>query len=409
MIPQEYLIVTCPEETERIGCVPSSHIPTFGHVATTFDVYRTVGIDRIDNVPDSWAFTDLESVAALGRIVDGPIISGEDIAKAESALRAALLYEFAEVMVPCVKAEYGNGLISYLRFDDGFRNQASFESFSCAPCRDRLLAIEYVNINNGEIVKSNFGNSQLLGKSTSCIKYNLKYVTERSSEVVAALSIQCGAATHYTDTIYSAITDRSPSGFIDELYRRVYRPWMDVAQAGPQIRVELKLPPLLAIILNRANSRSDVPRVLREIRDEMTPVRSNLINLNRMIDSCVNQSDIYAQSKRITDSFDAIVAESILTRAEFNSRRFVSIFKAINPLRKIYTIAADPLAANHEKFIELAQSINTSVKKDSRIVSRFVASSKIAELLRVGSVRDMVTSHFSKGEQRLIHQQISKN
>jgi hypothetical protein len=404
MHPTALLIVTRPEETQGMG---SSTIPTIGHTASSFDVYRTVGISGIENAPDSWAFTDLESVAALGRIVDGPIVSGKDIDRAESAVRAAILYEFAEVAVPCVKADYGNGLISYLRFDNDFRNKASFEAFGCSPCRDHLLAIEYVNLKNGEIVQSNYKESQLIGKATSDIQHNLNYVTARSSEVAATIPMQFGAATHYTGAAYSAVTERSPSGFIDELYSRVYRPWMDVAQAGPQLQVELKLPPLLAIVLSRANSRSDVPTVLKELREEMAPIRKDLVYLNCMIDSCVDQSEIYARAKRISESFDAVVAESLLTPVELRWRRFISIFNLVKPVKQIYTIAADPLSADHEKFIEIFQSATAAVQKDSRIVSRCVAASKFSELLRVGSVRDMITSHFTNEEQLLIHKQSS--
>nr|WP_321464273.1 hypothetical protein [uncultured Desulfobulbus sp.] len=407
MIPQTNFIVTRPEETRGLGGGPSSYIPTLGHIASTFDIYRTVGIAEVINAPESWAFTDLDSVAALGRIVDGPITSGEDIARAESAIRSALLYEFSEVAVPCVKADHGNGIIGYLRFDNEFRNKASFEAFSCVPCRDHLLAVEFVNLKDGEIIQSSFSESDLIGTTISDSVKNLNYVTNRTSEVAATLPMQFGAATHYTGPIYSAVTDRSPSGFIDELYRRVYRPWMDVAQAGPHLRLELKLPPLLAIVLHRSNSRSDVPTVLKELREEMAPIRADLVRLNRMIDSCHEQSEIYAQTQRISESFDAVVAESLLTPAELRYRRIISIFNLIKPVRQIYSIAADPLAADSEKFLEAFRSSQEVIKKNSRIVSRSVAASKVSELLRVSSIRDMVTSHFTGDEQELIHKNIT--
>ena len=407
MVPQTKCIVTRPEETRGLSSGPSSLIPTIGHIASAFDVYRTVDIASVKNVPDSWAFTDLESAAALGRIVDGPIISGKDIAKAESAIRAALLYEFAEVVVPCVKADHGNGFISYLRFDNDFRNKASFEAFSCAPCRDHLLAIEYVNLKDGEIVQSSFSESPLLGKAASDIEHNLNYVTDRSSEVAASLPMRFGASTHYTGAVYSSITNPCPSGFIDELYSRVYRPWMEVAQKGPQLRVKVKLPPLLAIVLNRANFRRDVPVVLRELREEMSPIRKDLVNLNRMIESCQSQSNIYAQSNRISESFDAIVPEALLTSVELRNRRLVSAFKIMRPVKQIYSIAANPLAADSEKFFKIFQSLSDAVQKDGRIVSRSVSASKLSELLMVGSIRDMVTSHFTDEEQCLIHKEIA--
>jgi hypothetical protein len=150
-----------------------------------------------------------------------------------------------------------------------------------------------------------------------------------------------------------------------------------------------------------------VPTVLKELREEMAPIRADLVRLNHMIDSCLEQNEIYAQTQRISESFDAVVAESLLTPVELRYRRIISIFNLIKPVRQIYSIAADPLAADHDKFIEAFKSSQEAVKKNSRIVSRSVAASKVSELLRMGAIRDMVTSHFTDEEQILIHKNIT--
>ncbi|PTB89107.1 hypothetical protein C9927_02550, partial [Pseudidiomarina aestuarii] len=83
-------------------------------------------------------------------------------------------------------------------------------------------------------------------------------------------------------------------------------------------------------------------------------------------------------------------------------RRIVSVFNFVRPVRQLYSIAADPLSADPDKFFELVQSARNVVAKDSRIVSRSIPAAKMAELLKVGNIRESITTHFSEQEVQLI-------
>lgn len=401
MHPNIKYLVTRPDESASRGGM-STHIPTLGHPASAIDIYRTVGVHAVENKPPSWCFTDLEAASALGRVIDGPIKSGTDIDHAESALRAILLHEYTEVLVPCVKASNQDGFARYLRLDKKIRNDAAFSAFQVANSFDRLVATEWVTVSNGRFVESSNSRSTLVDTDIELFDGQYQSIVKTIGELAHAFPSQVGATTCFANPQLEAHMNAGAAGFIDELYTRVYRPWHEVAQSAPVLHLDLKLPPLLAIVLSRAPWREKIPEVLKELREELAQLRSELNRLNVMIDTCMSQADIIAQTQRVNESFDAIVPESLLTPANLRWRRIVSVFNLVRPVRQLYSIAADPLSADPGKFFELVQGAKNVVAKDSRIVSRSIPATKMAELLKIGNIRESIKTHFSEQEVQLI-------
>ncbi|HIC8797378.1 TPA: hypothetical protein ACW72Z_000292 [Aeromonas veronii] len=388
------------ESISRSGI--GTYIPTLGHPAGAVDIYRTVGIHSIENKPASWCFTDLEAASALGRIIDGPITSGADINRAESALRSLLLHEYTEILVPCVKVSYQDGFTEYLRLDNKIRNDATFTAFQVANTFDRLLATEWVTVSNGKFVESSNARSALINTDIELFGKQYPSMLKTIGELAHALPSQLGATTCFTNQQLLDSMHGSAAGFIDEMYKRVHRPWYDFAQSAPSLHLDLKLPPLLAIVLSRAPWREKIPEVLKDLREELNQLRSELNRLNKMIDTCMPQAEIISQTQKVNESFDAIVPESLLTTAELRWRRVVSIFNFIRPIQQLYSIAADPLSAEPDKFFELVQSAKNIVAKDTRIVSRSIPAAKMAELLKIGNIRESILTHFTEQEVKLI-------
>lgn len=399
--PTLQLLVTHADESVTKG-FGSTHIPTFGHVATSFDAYRTAGVHSITNRPLSWCLTDTDAQAALGRVIDGPITSYLDIERAESALRAVLLHQSVELLVPCVKAQYETGFIGYMRFDKQERNDAAFAAFDVAYCRDLLFATEFITTANGQILSSTNPQSRIVGGTLENPSSHYRSLLSTACETATALPMALGAATHYSSPELGAAMNNGAAGFIDDLYKRIYRPWVEVAQSGPSLHVDVKLPPLLAIVLSRAATREKIPEVIRELRNELAPARANLHEMNDHLERAMTQADINAFVQKINSAFDAIVPEALLTDGERRKRRLLSIFGFMKPVREIYSLAADPLTANPEKFKELFASTQTAVAMSSRMVNRSVAAVTLAELLRVESVRNTILTHFDYEEVKML-------
>ena len=377
------------------------HIPTWGHIASAFDLYRTVAIHSVKNKPNSWCFTDTETAGALGRIIDGPIKSFKDIEKAESALRAILLHDYIEILIPCVKTANGE-FTSYLRFDKEERNQAAIAAFNAAPCRDFLLATKCVNISKGQIVGSSNAKSPIVGLPTEGEAKIFKEISAQISETASTLPLSVEASTYYNNKNFISPLASGDACFIDSLYRRIYKPWMEIAQSGPSLFIETKLPPFLAIVLSRANNRTDLPDVITALREELEPIRCDLNRMNALLDGTMSQADLQKQVQNINESFDAIVAESLLTASERRSRRILSVFNSVKPVRQLYSITAYPLTFDLNKFKETFNSISEAVRKNSRIISRCNTATKFAELLRTDSVRETILTHFTEFEVNLL-------
>lgn len=401
MHPSVQFLVHRADESRARG-LGSSYIPTFGHVASTFDAYRTFAIHSIENAPPSWCLTDSDTEAALGRVIDGPIRSASDLDRAESALRAILLHEYIEILIPAYKAEFDPHIISYVRLDKAERNDAAFAAFNTAPCRDLLFATEYLTLSAGVVTASSNPSSLLIGKHVDQLPSLYRSALQTAGLAANALPIDLRAATHFTSPELLANVASGAAGFIDDIYRRVQRPWMEIANAGPALTYELALPPFLAMVLSRAPNRSKIPETLREIRSELASARHELISMNEMIERSLPQRDILAYAKKIAESFNAIVPESLLTDSERRKRALWSIVRRFKPVLNLYSIAIDPLSIERSKLLEAIENAKQVVTVEPRIVSRSVAATTLSELLRVESIRDTVLTHFSTAEVELL-------
>jgi len=393
-VPTLQYYVSHSEESDN----EHEYIPTYGHPATNFDLYRTTSIEHVNDLPESWCLTDTDAEGALGRIIDGPIRSKTDIESAEAAICALLLHEHIQIVVPVFKAHFSNGTTNYIRLDKEERSEAAFTAFNIAPCSDSLFAVERLEIADGMVVGSSNINSIAKGLALNNLSSAYRPALALVGDFALALPMDFQAATHYACPEFSFASNQGASGFIDELYSRIHRPWMEMAKSAPQLHVNVSLPPLIAIVLSRASHRSNIPQVLAELRDELTDVRLKLIEMNNFLASTTSQADIIKYSTKMNSMFDAIVPESLLTTAERRKRSLMSVFQFFKPTLPLYSIALDPLSASPDKFKELYSSISNAVATDSKIVSRNVASAKFAELLRVESMRDSLTTHFSRDE-----------
>lgn len=379
-----------------------TYIPTLGLPASGHDAYRILGIHSIEDKPESWSYIDTDAMGALGRFVDGNIISKQDFNHMECLLRALLLTDHVEVIVPCLKAYDSNGFFRYLRLDNKERNAASFETMHNFNCKDVLFATEFVSIHNGLIEHSSSENSVVIGRPIEAIESCYRDLIRETSEVASAFTVNVGASNCFGSPELQHPTSHSFQSFAENLYSRIEKPWVNIVQDVPSLDIKLKIPPLISILLSRANKRTDIPSLLIELREEFSVVRKDLNRLNNFIDSTQPQSEIKETTKKVNESFDAIVAESMLTPSQIRYRSITSVFNIITPARQLYSIAVDPLNANLTQYKDLYQSTSEAVRKDSRIVSRNIAAKKISELLKVDSIRQSIITHLSKAELELL-------
>jgi len=382
-----YSYVTREEETrvKNNGIGPSSYIPTEGVIASAFDAYRTFEIAYVEDKPDSWSMLDVDSIAALGRLIDGPIADKEDLIRAEQALRAMLFHESAQVLVPSLKVDHG-GLIGYQRLDKGLRNRASYEALNVLDSRDFLFATEYLEVDKKIVTFSSNPRSGLLNSSIERFENGYELVLKSSSEVSVTLPNRIGATTYFSNPELTKHLASYESGFIKNLYDSIERPWFEIAQANPPIDVDVKLPPLMSIVLSRASYRDEIIEVIKALREELSASRKELVRFNSLIDEGLSQRDYMAQVNKIQDSFNAVVAESLLTDAEVRKRKILGVWNLIKPVANAYVTSNFTLFNTLDEFMTVYNSVENRVKKSSRIVSRNVPASTMSEMLKVDNV-----------------------
>lgn len=141
--------------------------------------------------------------------------------------------------------------------------------------------------------------------------------------------------------------------------------------------------------------------MLSELRQELEFARTELNSMNEMLESSNSQAEIIRQSKRIQECFDAIVPEALMTNAQRKQRRIMSVFRILKPIPQLYSAAVDPLSLGASQFADVFNSVQATILNEGRIVSRSSSALKFSALLRTGSIRDIMTSHFNEDELRL--------
>ncbi|ETX09438.1 hypothetical protein MUS1_08775 [Marinomonas ushuaiensis DSM 15871] len=383
----------------------SPYVPTFGLPASGADLYKILSVEYIKNPAPSWCFTDVDSAAALGRIIDGPITHGSDLAAAETALRAILFHEKVDVLIPTIKVNEGN-FSRYERLDRGIRNEASFKAFQIANAFDFLPAVELVQVGEGKILTSTNPNCNFISDDYKNLNLQYNSTLNAVADFAHALPIQSGASTCFSNPALMKGIPHSAAGFIDKLHKQVDLSWN--VKSTPSMGLNISLPPLLAIVLSRSNNREDIINTLKEVRQELCDSRVELATLNEMLDKCMDHRDIEYQSQRYEESFSCIVAESRLTNAQVNWRSLKKIYRWMLPAVQLTSMAVNPLTIGPVELAKLYRSTVSAVNKDERLVSRSIAASTVANLLKVPNIKETIDTLFTNEEKLLIQKELNK-
>lgn len=394
----QYLVIR-PEETRGFGSGPSSYIPTFGAATSTIDQYRMVGIQKSNLDQLSVALTDIDSVAALAKIAEGAISNYQELEAAETALQALLLHDSVHVITAAPKIQYENGMISYLRQDDGKRSQLGFDLFSLANSRDWIIAPEFIHERQGKIVQSSLDKSILVGKNIDEIRGKgnvFDYLSDGIADSLNATIQEHGVPLFLSNE--NVIKTRRGDGFSKRFYHRMRISWKKSVGDMPPVVCTFSLPPLLAIVLDRLNNRADLFSVIAELREQTTKVRVELHQLNELITSSQTQAEIEAQLLVIDQSFDAIIPESRLSKAQRFRRRFSTIQKVASPIVKFMAALAGNSGLSYEDILGIANNMESLVSENNAIIDRTVTARTFTGLVNTDSIQSLVKHHFTRSE-----------
>ena len=390
----QYLVLY-PDESRGLGNGPGSHIPTLGAATDAIDQYRTVAVASTNLPALGGAVTDVCAVAAIARVAEGGITDVAQLEAAETALQALLLHDIVHVLVPSPKLDMDNGLVSYIRQDVNSRTQFGFDLFSLAKSRDWLVAPEFLWVSDGVVVRSTLTKSPLVGKQVDQIRAG-KYSHDDVNEAINVTVESHGVPAYFTNL--ALIRSRRGDGFPRRFYHRIRQSWDNAVGDIPPIVCTFSLPPLLALILDRLNNRSDLQNVITDLRAELAPVREELIEFNNIVTQSTSSAEIEARVRRITESFDAIVPESRLSGAQRWQRRILSIQGLVRPLIKFAMGFATKGGATLEDGLKVAGGARDLLIENKALIDRTITAKTFVNLLNTESLQSLVRHHFSEAE-----------
>ena len=360
-----------------------AYVPTKGHPTSASDMYRVAGIHESGHEGWNSCFTDQHTCAALGRLIEGPLSSVSEIRSSEEALQALLLHDRVDVMVGGFKYARGN-LIGYARQEDT-RSNVVYDLFQKAQAYDHIFAVEKVRVDDQTIAESSLINSPVLGSSLTEAKAHYLARSDMQRAAMASVPLHFGVPAYFTDPGIEPFAGRR--GMLGEFYTQVCDDWASATGSVPDFSVSVPVPPLLAVVLDRSANRNAIPATIAALRDELAPVRREMLGFTEMLNGALNQKQLEERCRYLKESFAAAVPAS---------RKSGSI---LLPLLKLYRSARSPLDA-------VIKALNPDYKPDDPriLANRTVTGRVFSQLLKTDAVQSMMRYHFTPAEIRAVEQ-----
>lgn len=401
-------IVTRPDEMRGTGNGPSSPIPTLGAATRAIDQYRTIAVHSSNLAAIGAAFTDVNAVNALTKIAEkGRLRSHLDLEAAETALQALILHENVHVLTHAPKVDFGTGLVTYARQDKNARNELAFQLMNIAASQDFLVAPELITVQNGCVISSTLTGSPLIGRMADQLDHGRPYWNEHVEDALNVTIEMHGIPAYLTHP--SLIRTRLGEGFAKQFYKRMRQPWDEAVGQIPKVVCTFSVPPLLAIVLDRLNNRSDLTIIIEELRNELAPSRRELLELNQLVTGSTTETEIAARIRYINESFDAIIPESRMTNIQRRRRNAITIQRLTKPIIKFATGFLTKSGNSFEQVLNAAQGIQGLVAESDALVDRTVTARTFSGLLReTEALQALVKHHLTDTEILAIEKSMRK-
>jgi hypothetical protein len=403
MLPDLLCRVTRPDEDIASGSRISSNIPTIGHIATAIDQYRTVAVESPNIGVTNTCFVDISVPEAFSHFLDGSVRSYADLEASEVALQALLLHDSANILVPTVKVERAphalaqnpNFFRGYRRPDANIRSASCFEVFNALETRDVLYANDFYTCYGDVVGGSARQGASVAGTSIHALDAIFPDWRAESGRISLALGSDLGAPAYIAGPL-SRSDQRS--GYFGELYHRIDLSWREHTSRIPKLDVSVHLPPFLAIVLDRAGNREEIPDAIRTLRAELQFVRYELSEFNALLrHDDVNQAAAERRAQSILAAFDAIVPASRLDRGW---RPLAAVWSLVKPLRTAYSAVSEPWLLDVDQLEVMLREANEAVVRNSSIVDETLTSRTFSDLLRTDQLRHLIGRHFGEDEMR---------
>jgi hypothetical protein len=356
-------------------------IPTYGQPCTVVDLFRANACVTTGHEGWNSCYTDIDSCVGLASLIEGEITSWHQIEAAETALQALMWHDRIDVIVPGFKVQQEEPYMAFYGRCAENRSSLCFDLFKpCAPY-DVIFATEEVVTNkDGTIRISNSPQSPFIGQKVQTAYQKYLEETPQHSKVLSTIPMKMKVPAYFSSPPLERYFDNR--GFFGQFYAAISSDYGKAIDQVPIIDESIKFPPLLAIILTRAQNRNKIPEAIHELRDEIEKVRHEMLTFSNMIKNGKDQATIEKYSKAIQSSFDSTFAASRYGGPDL-----------IAPLIKLYSGIKNPF----DTYLSL---INDAYKLETpkQLATRTTTGKMFSKLLKTESVFHLAEKHFTQTE-----------
>jgi hypothetical protein len=306
----------------------SPYIPTVGNPTSAFDLYRAVAIHTTGHEGWNSCIVDPQTCSAVARLVEGEVRSFRDLEDAELGLQALFWHDRADVIVAGFKARFER-FSQYRRTADP-RSELAFELFRPLAAFDQIYATEKVHVEERRVVGSNQSGSTVVGRTLDELSETYLDISEVQRAAISALPFEMSVPAYFVDRRLSG--EAGLETFFSTLYDSIAQGWRDATQVVPSTVFAIRMPPLVSVVLNRADTRSTIPEAISELREETTAVREEMLQLSEFVRGARDQAAIERKYGELQRVFEAIVPASRYTDPPL-----------LLPLLQMYKVVKSPL------------------------------------------------------------------
>ncbi|MFI3190732.1 hypothetical protein BCS42_04055 [Crenothrix sp. D3] len=266
-------------------------------------------IETLDNGRLHTGYIDHVAINALGKLIGGELTCFEDISAAEMALKSLIFHENTIVQRPSIKVEIVDKTSETFHINQA-PNLEHEEAFSVLYEKqiiqhhiggiqqligfvDKSTALQHIKYREQKALEEErLRKKNGLPRSTLNLfsdSTSLEYVADSYDDFFKKIflndenligsyinpMIQSGSALYLGDTTVSKILNTIATQNADQFFNVAEKEWHDYLDILKR-RIEIPVPLFLSVVLNRANSRIDIPKVILELRDEFLDARRQL-------------------------------------------------------------------------------------------------------------------------------------
>lgn len=389
-------------------------IPSEGFATSAVDLCRYQGLAKNNNLDFNFCYSDRHTIECLGRLIEGPITCVEDLEGAENALQIIFWHDVLELLSPAVRfhiqpkndaevcksyhrAGYSSRsekpafgipasameLLEGLRTEQGFLAQEAF------------IAPELITVVADQVMASSDPQSPLLGQPFGTIDKYLMQEGTKHWNAVGAMPLELASPAYFSDPRVDPYL--GSRGFLERFYSAVKEPWERSLKEIPMATVAIDIPPLVAIVLDAADTRETIPAAILKLREELRAAREEMRTFNRRLQSVSTEKDLLAMTRSLQAAFDATFVVARKTNAARRRHTLFRAFFVVGAIRRPLSAAMRWCKSDfgsNDPFI---------------LVDRTQTTKMFSELLDVESIYGLLETFLSEQERMMLHRSIVAN